>query len=97
MSLRHSGGNAAQDREANLRRRACGIVSTFLNDRPWYAALDFEQGRAASYFFLRPAAEAPCLSGSGSQVPQDELLEPPERPGQVVSTKPVVLDPLFSK
>jgi hypothetical protein len=46
--LRHSGGNAAQDHKADLRRRVCGIVSTFLDGRLWYEVLDFEQGRTAS-------------------------------------------------
>jgi len=35
MPLRHSGENAARDREADLRRRVCRIASTFLDGCPW--------------------------------------------------------------
>jgi hypothetical protein len=93
MPLRHSGDNAAQDREVDLRRRVCRVVSTFLDGRSWYEVLDFEQGRKASYIFLRPAAEAPCLSDPGPLGPQGEMPEPLERAAQAVSTKPVFFDP----
>jgi hypothetical protein len=70
----------------------CRIASTFLGGCPSYEVLDFEQGRKAPYNYLRPAAEAPCLSGPGPQGPQGELPESPERACQVVSTKPVFFD-----
>jgi hypothetical protein len=91
--LRHSGGNAAQDHEVDLRRRVWRIASVFLDGRPWYEVLDFEQGQKASYVFLRPAAEPPCFSDPGPQDPQDELPEQPKRAAQALSTKPVFFDP----
>jgi hypothetical protein len=53
VTLCHSGGNAAQDREADLRRRVGRIASTFLDGRTWHEVLDFEQGRKA-FFYGRP-------------------------------------------
>jgi hypothetical protein len=86
-------GGATRPKTARPTSTAACIARIFLGGRPWYEVLDFELRRKASYFFLRPAAETPCLSGPGPQDPQDELPESPERAGQVVSTKPVFFDP----
>jgi hypothetical protein len=96
MPLRHSGGNAARDREADLRRRVCRIASTFLNGRPWSEVLGFSAGlRAGTGLLLFPTAgrRGFLLSNPGPQDPQGELPEPPERAAEAVSTKPVFFDP----
>ena len=88
MPLRYSGGNAAHEREADLRRRACRAVSSFLDGRLWFKVLDTELGRKPSYFFLRgeasaiaeEAPKAPATAAPPTSADADEVDEPPNHP-----------------
>jgi hypothetical protein len=79
MPLCHSGGNAAQDREADLRRRVGRIASTFLDGRTWHEVLDFEQGRKA-FFYGRPQRLPASRTWARMALRKNCLNRPKDRP-----------------